>query len=147
MYPNGSSLYGGQFVNQQPIFYGQDNLQQRLMQMQQMQQPIQQQQFIKCRAVTSQEEANAAMIDLDGTLNVFTDIANGKIYTKQIGMDGMAIFNVYSLSPKVERKQQEDNYQVLWNKICEVEERVNKITMPVNVQSAVTQKKGGAKNE
>ncbi len=147
MYPNGSSLYGGQFVNQQPMFYGQDNLQQRLMQMQQMQQPIQQQQFIKCRAVTSQEEASAAMIDLDGTLNVFTDIANGKIYTKQIGMDGMAIFNVYSLSPKVERKQQEDNYQVLWNKICEVEERVNKITMPVNVQPTVTQKKGGAKNE
>lgn len=42
MYPNGNSPYGGQFVNQQPMFYGQDNLQQRLMQMQQMQQPVQQ---------------------------------------------------------------------------------------------------------
>lgn len=85
------------------------NAQQRLAQMEQqypqfaqqqqtpMQQPMAQQPaFVKCRAVTSFDEAKAAMIDLDGSLHVFTDIGNGKIYTKQINLDGTATLNVYS---------------------------------------------------
>ena len=52
-----------------------------MMQQQQVQQP---QQFLKGRPVSSLEEARASMIDLDGSLFVFTDIANNKIYTKQI---------------------------------------------------------------
>lgn len=61
-----------------------------------VQQP-QQQQAIKGRPVSSYEEAKASMIDLDGSLFVFPDIANGKIYTKQIMMDGTADFRTYSL--------------------------------------------------
>lgn len=53
--------------------------------------------YIKCRAVTSIDEAKAAMIDLDGSLNVFTDIPHRKIYTKQINLDGTASLNTYSL--------------------------------------------------
>lgn len=53
--------------------------------------------YIKCRAVTSIDEAKAAMIDLDGSLHVFTDIPHRKIYTKQINLDGTASLNVYSL--------------------------------------------------
>ena len=53
--------------------------------------------YIKCRAVTSIDEAKAAMIDLDGSLNVFTDIPHRKIYTKQINLDGTASMNIYSL--------------------------------------------------
>lgn len=56
-----------------------------------------QQQVIKGRPVSSYEEAKASMIDLDGSLFVFPDIANGKIYTKQIMMDGTADFRTYSL--------------------------------------------------
>lgn len=41
-------------------------------------------QMIKGRPVSSYDEAKASMIDLDGSLFVFTDIANGCIYTKQI---------------------------------------------------------------
>lgn len=53
-------------------------------------------QFLKCRPVTSIEEARAAQIDLDGSLWVFTDIGHGKIYTKQIHNDGSSAFGVYT---------------------------------------------------
>ena len=56
----------------------------------------QQPQFLKCRPVTSREEARAAQIDLDGSLWVFTDISHGKIYTKQIRNDGSSSFGIYN---------------------------------------------------
>ena len=37
-------------------------------------------------------------IDLDGSLWVFTDIGNQKIYTKQINNDGTATFRTYKLA-------------------------------------------------
>lgn len=52
-------------------------------------------QYLKCRPVASKEEARAAQIDLDGSLWVFTDVANGKIYTKQINTNGTATFKTY----------------------------------------------------
>lgn len=52
---------------------------------------------IKGRPVSNEDEANAAMIDFDGSLFVFPDKAHGKIYTKQLGMDGNIIFNRYVL--------------------------------------------------
>lgn len=53
--------------------------------------------YLKGRPVASIEEARAALIDLDGSLYVFTDIGNKKIYTKQINLDGTATLNTYSL--------------------------------------------------
>ena len=53
--------------------------------------------ILKGRPVSNEEEANAAMIDFDGSLFVFTDKAHGKIYTKQLGLDGNIIFMKYSL--------------------------------------------------
>lgn len=47
------------------------------------------------RPVTSLEEVRAYPIDFDGSIFYFTDIANKRIYTKQIGMDGSAIINLY----------------------------------------------------
>ena len=64
------------------------------------QQPMQQNlsnQFLKCRPVSSREEAMAFQIDLDGSLWVFPNVANHKIYTKQINNDGTATFNTYDL--------------------------------------------------
>lgn len=52
-------------------------------------------QFLKCRPVSSKEEAMAFQIDLDGSLWVFPNVANGKIYTKQINNDGTASFGTY----------------------------------------------------
>ena len=56
------------------------------------------QNFIKGRPVVSIDEARAAQIDLDGSLYVFPDLGNKKIYTKQINMDGTATFNVFDLA-------------------------------------------------
>ena len=53
------------------------------------------QQIIKGRPVSSMEEAKASMIDLDGSLFVFPDLANKMIHTKQIMMDGTAEFKTY----------------------------------------------------
>lgn len=85
-------------------------------QSQQVKPPIQQG-FIKCRAVTSIEEARASMIDLDGSINVFVDAGNKQIYTKQINLDGTATLNTYklventtpisSLEPEIYVKQEE----------------------------------------
>ena len=58
---------------------------------------------LKGRPVSSLEEARAQTIDFDGSVFLFPDFANGKIYTKQINMDGTASLNVYELTelPKV----------------------------------------------
>lgn len=53
--------------------------------------------IIKGRPVSNEEEANAAMIDFDGSLFIFPDKAHGKIYTKQLGLDGNIVFQRYSL--------------------------------------------------
>lgn len=81
------------------------------MQMQQQQQ----QNIIKGRPVSGIEEARAAMIDLDGSLFVFTDIANKKIYTKQIQLDGSAEVKTYRLieQPTQENKEIEQSDYVL----------------------------------
>ena len=62
------------------------------------QQPNQGNQFLKCRPVSSKEEARAFQIDLDGSLWVFTDVGNDKIYTKQVNSDGTATFKTYALT-------------------------------------------------
>ena len=54
---------------------------------------------LKGRPVSSIDEARAMQIDFDGSLFIFPDIANKRIYTKQIGMDGTAILNMYELKP------------------------------------------------
>ena len=60
--------------------------------------PLVQQNFIKGRPVVSIDEARASQIDLDGSLYVFPDLGNKKIYTKQINLDGTASFNVFELT-------------------------------------------------
>lgn len=52
---------------------------------------------LKGRLVTSLEEARATSIDFDGSVFYFPDLANRRIYTKQINMDGTATLCVYEL--------------------------------------------------
>lgn len=55
--------------------------------------------YLKGRPVVSIDEARASQIDLDGSLYIFTDIGNNKIYTKQINpLTGTATLNVFVLS-------------------------------------------------
>lgn len=49
------------------------------------------------RPVTSVEEVRACPIEFDGSIFYFPDIANKKIYTKFINMDGTVTINMYEL--------------------------------------------------
>ena len=60
---------------------------------------IMQNNYLKGRPVVSIDEARASQIDLDGSLYVFPDLGNKKIYTKQINLDGTAAFNIFELVP------------------------------------------------
>ena len=59
---------------------------------------------LKGRPVSSLEEARATIIDFDGSIFIFPDVANKRIYTKQINLDGTASLNMYTLAeiPKAE---------------------------------------------
>jgi hypothetical protein len=57
--------------------------------------------IIKGRPVSSLEEARVAQIDLDGSVSIFPDLGNKKIYTKRINADGTATLHTYSLDEQV----------------------------------------------
>ena len=61
--------------------------------------PVQQtsQMMLKGRPVSSVDEVRASVVDFDGSIFYFPDIANKRIYTKQIGLDGSAILCMYEL--------------------------------------------------
>lgn len=54
--------------------------------------------YFKAVPVMSFDEAKAAMVAYDGSLNIFVDVQNNRIYTKQLNTDGLAEFKVYKLS-------------------------------------------------
>ena len=87
MYPNYNNYYPQQtqVTQQQPIY----------------QMPVYRQgppqTGLKGRLVTSLEEARATSIDFDGSVFYFPDLANKRIYTKQINMDGTATLCMYEL--------------------------------------------------
>lgn len=53
--------------------------------------------FLKGRPVASLEEARASMIDFDGSIYYFPDLANNRIYTKQFNLDGTSSLKVYEV--------------------------------------------------
>ena len=64
----------------------------------------------RIRPVSSVEEVRAASIDFDGSVFYFSDLANKRIYTKQINLDGTAQLNMYELKemPMVNQPQMVD---------------------------------------
>ena len=52
---------------------------------------------LRGRLVSSLEEARATSIDFDGSVFYFPDLANKRIYTKHINLDGTATLCVYEL--------------------------------------------------
>jgi hypothetical protein len=52
---------------------------------------------IKGHPVSSIDEVRATSIDFDGSVFYFPDLANKRIYTKQINLDGTSTLNVYEL--------------------------------------------------
>lgn len=83
---------------------------------------------LKGRPVTSLEEARAAQIDFDGSVFLFPDIANGKIYTKQINLDGTATLKEYKTDAAVVKEQSNNDYlemiEDLQNQIDEIKAKL-----------------------
>lgn len=68
---------------------------------------------LKGRQVSSIDEVKAMTIDFDGTIFYFPDLANNKIYTKQVNpMNGIAQMQVYELKeqPVSTTPPQNNNY-------------------------------------
>lgn len=97
---------------------------------------IQQQQFIglKGRPVSSLEEARAATIDFDGSVSFFPDLANKRIYTKQINLDGTASLNMYEYKEVPTEAFNSSNFitrQEFDKTLDEIKNTLNAIIQPV----------------
>ena len=53
---------------------------------------------LKGRYVSSIDEVRAAQIDFDGSMFVYPDVVNKKVYTKQFNLDGTVGINTYALA-------------------------------------------------
>ena len=60
---------------------------------------IPQQNLLKGRFVSSIDEVRAAQVDFDGSIFIFPDMANKKIYTKQIDLNGNVKLEEYDWVP------------------------------------------------
>lgn len=133
MYGNYSYPINGnvqQNLAQQRMNNLQNQYNQMFPQQEMMQQQVpQQMQMIKGRPVSSLEEARASMIDLDGSMYVFTDVANKRIYTKQIMLDGTAELKTYVLE---EQKQTQTNVNSGYVLQQDFEEAINILTEQIN---------------
>ena len=61
------------------------------------------------RPVSSIEEVRASPIDFDGSVFYFPDVANRKIYTKRVNMDGTVSINLYELKDLTTTDQLNDS--------------------------------------
>ena len=132
----------GQYGPYNPYAGATQQMQQRLNYLQQQQQQayLQPQMFptqmsgtyLKGRVVTSVDEAKAAQVDLDGSSTYFPAPAEGKVYEKLIGMDGLPVFRVYTLQEGGAQKQPvyADNNVViaLQRRIEKLEEQIGGMT-------------------
>ena len=93
---------------------------------------------LKGRPVTSIEEAKAAQIDFDGSVFFFPDIANGKIYTKQINLNGIAEIKEYkteNVPVKEEQAESKDYLGMIEDLQDQIDEIKKKMGGNKNVKS------------
>ena len=64
------------------------------------------------RPVSSIEEVRACPIDFDGSVFYFADVANRRIYTKQINLDGTVSINLYEQKEITTTDQPTDTFYV-----------------------------------
>lgn len=85
------------------------------------------------RPVSSIEEVRACPIDFDGSVFYFADVANKRIYTKQINLDGTASINLYELKIPTQADQVANSFvtrQEFETVINQLKEMYSKITIP-----------------
>lgn len=76
----------------------------------------------------------AFQIDLDGSLWVFPNVANGKIYTKQINNDGTATFGTYTFTED-ENPYNNSNEYVTKNEFNRVVQSIMAAIAPQNTEA------------
>lgn len=103
-------------------------------------------QFLKCRPVSSKDEARAFQIDLDGSLWVFTDVGNEKIYTKQINNDGTATFKTYTFIED-ENPYSSSNEYVTKEEFNKVVQTLMAAMQPTNQQELVPAQSNNGNND
>lgn len=98
--------------------------------------------------VPDEMTARNAEVSTNGTISIFPDIQNGKIYTKQLDMNTFApIFRVYQL---VEQQQSATNYvstedfQKLQNYVADLEKKINEMKTATPIK--YSDKKGVKEN-
>lgn len=93
---------------------------------------------LKGRPVASIEEAKASAIDFDGSVFFFPDLANRRIYTKQINMDGTSSLNVYELKEiPVETSNNFITREEFNTALTQMRAQLNQLFMPVQQQPNV----------
>lgn len=90
---------------------------------------------LKGRPVSSLEEARAAAIDFDGSVFFFPDLANKRIYTKQINLDGTASMNMYEYKEVLTEAFNSSNFVTRQ----EFDETLNDIKSALNMIAQQTQ--------
>lgn len=85
----------------------------------------------RIRPVSSIEEVRAYPVDFDGSIFYFPDIANKRIYTKWINVDGTAGLNMYELKEVPAATNNSINYITRE----EFEEAMNQLKMTLTIQT------------
>lgn len=90
--------------------------------------------LLKGHPVAGLEEVKATSIDFDGSIFYFPDLANKRIYTKAISLDGNAIVNMYELKPLPAENLNTGDFITRPEFEQTISELIAKLTAPQQVQ-------------
>ena len=103
--------------------------------------------FLKGRLVSSIEEARAQTIDFDGSVFYFPDLANHRIYTKQINLDGTSTLNMYELKEIPMQMPVENSDFVTRQEFEQALNPIRQIMAAAQTQSSQGQEQGSTQSE
>ena len=130
MYPNNN--YFGQGYMNYPYFNMNQSGQQGFQQGQQVM-PPNKPQMPKTAFVASFDEVKSAAVDYDGSLNVFVDTQQDRIYTKQFTNERKVDSKVFILSKDEPREispanfATKDDLEVLLSEVAELKDSLNRL--------------------
>ena len=116
----------------QPNAYYYPNQPQQLYAPRQVPYEMPQQNLLKGRFVSSVDEVRAAQVDFDGSIFIFPDMANKKIYTKQIDLNGNVKLEEYDWVP-IEKTAAVGDFvtkQEFEETMAKVKEAISQATQP-----------------
>lgn len=91
--------------------------------------------FLKGRPVSSIEEVRATSVDFDGSISYFPDLANNKIYTKQVNLDGTATVLMYELKEIPVQKNMVNEFITREEFEKTIAELMNRVATPTSAET------------